>query len=74
MIGEVGPIIAVGGCAAIASTAPGDYSCRRATTVIAAITVVRLDRVPVIATITVAGREHLSVIARDYRCSASVQP
>ena len=59
MIGEVGPITAGGGCAAIASTAPGDYSCRRATTVIAAITVVRLDRVPVIASITVAGCEHL---------------
>ena len=59
MIGEVGPIIAVGGCAAIASTAPGDYSCRRARTVIAAITVVRLDRVPIIASITVSGREHL---------------
>ena len=59
MIGEAGPITAGGGCAAIASTAPGDYICRRATTVIAAITVVRLDRVPVIASITVPGREHL---------------
>ena len=59
MIGEAGPITAGGGCAAVASTAPGDYICRRATTVIAAITVVRLDRVPAIATITVSGREHL---------------
>ena len=59
MISEASPITAAGGCAAVASTAPGDYICRRATTVIAAITVVRLDRVPAIATITVSGREHL---------------